>query len=264
MTGRNDPEDTREPVRRRINLQRFWLVIVGVLGGGVCLVVLSALMAPERQSDIWFELAKSGAQVVVLALATGVVAAMLRDRDALREDQRRHQAYLLAFLDQNEATYDHVKAARRLLRTFGFDAPTTMTLTAEQATGFRVQMALLNEAELTFETQARKVAAMPGQWGGQGASLTTELTRLYQYLHAVLLEWQTDPTVFAAGGDTSAMQGWPNFRRFVGYDEASVRAFEEGVVGRMMAIEMLIGAADRPPVPGILRRGGDSPAAAPH
>ena len=145
--------------------------------------------------------------IVVLALATGVVGAMLRDRDALREDHRRHQAYLLAFLEQLEATYHQVKPARRLLRTFGFDSPTTLILTAEQATGFRAQMALLNEAELTFETHARKVAAMPGPWGAEWTSLTTELTGLYQYLHRLLTEWQTDPTVSLAGGDTSPMQG---------------------------------------------------------
>ena len=149
-------------------MQRYWLIIVSVLAGAVGMILISAIMAPERQDDIWVELAKSGATVVVVALATGVVGAMLRDRDALREDERRQQAYLLGFLEQIEASYGHVKSARRLLRTFGFDSPTTLTLTAEQATGFRAQMALLNEAELAFETHARKVAAMPGPWGQLG------------------------------------------------------------------------------------------------
>ena len=246
MTGRNDPGSASPPTGRRVRVQRYLLVIVAVLAGAVCMILLSALMAPERQDDIWVELAKSAATILSLALATGVVGAMLRDRDALREDQRRQQAYLLGFLEQIEATYGQVKSARRMLRTFGFDSPTTQTLTAEQATGFRAQMALLNEAELAFETQARKVTAMPGTWGAAGAPLTTELTRLYQYLHRVLTEWQTDPTVFVAGGDTSAMKGWSNFCLFVGYDEVSIRAFEESVTGRMLAIELLIGAADKP------------------
>ncbi len=82
-----------------------------------------------------------------------------------------------------------------------------------------------------------------------------ELTRLYQYLHSVLMEWETDPNVFAAGGDTSAMQRWSNFRRFVGYDEVSVQAFHEGVTERMIAIEVLIRAADRPAPRAYLRRG---------
>ena len=134
----------------------------------MCVIILSAIMVPERQSDIWVEMARNGARVIALALATGVVGAMLHDRDALREDQRRQQAYLLDFLGQLEGAYDQVKSARRLLRTFGFDSPTTLTLTAEQVTGFRAQMALLNEAELTFETYSRKVAAVPGPWGSVG------------------------------------------------------------------------------------------------
>ena len=231
------------------------VLIVAVLAGAVGTIVFSAIMAPERQDDIWVELAKSAATIVALALATGVVGAMLRDRDALREDQRRQQAYLLGFLEQIEATYGQVKSARRLLRTFGFDSPMTLTLTTEQATGFRAQMALLNEAELTFETHTRKVAAMPGPWGAAGTPLTTELTRLYQYLHGVLMEWQTDPTVFVPGGDTSAMQGWSNFRRFVGYDEVSVGAFDEGVTERMLAIELLVGAAGTPGPEAQLRAG---------
>ena len=246
MAGQSDLGGASPRSGRRFGVQRFWLIIGAVLAGAVCVIMFSANMAPDRQDDIWVELAKGAVTIVALSLATGVVGAMLRDRDALREDQRRQQAYLLGFLEQIEATYGQVKSARRLLRTFGFDLPTTQTLTAEQATGFRAQMALLNEAELAFETHARKVTAMPGPWGAAGTPLATELTRLYQYLHGVLMEWQTDPTVFVAGGDTSAMQGWSQFRLFVGYDEVSVRAFDEGVTERMLAIELLIGAADKP------------------
>jgi hypothetical protein len=239
-----------------MGVQRFWLVIASVLAGAVLLVLLSAIMAPERQHDIWVELAKSGAQIVVLVLATGVVGAMLRDRDAVREQQRRQEAYLLAFLEQIETTYGQVKTARRMLRTMGFDAGDTITLTAEQATGFRVQMALLNEAELSFETYARKVAVMPGIWAAEGALMAAELTALYQYLHGVLTEWQMDPTVLAAGGDTSAMHGWQNFRAFLGYDDASVQAFTTGVADRLIAIESLIRAADKPALRPIMNRRG--------
>jgi hypothetical protein len=51
------------------------------------------------------------------------------------------------------------------------------------------------------------------------------------------------------------MQGWSNFRLFVGYDEVSVRAFDEGVTDRMLAIELLIGAADKPAPHALLRAG---------
>jgi len=254
MTARRGVGVADPGSRRRMHVQPFWVVIAAVLAGAVGMVVLSALMAPERQHDIWVEMAKSSAQIVVLVLSTGVVAAMLRDRDALREEQRRRRESLVASFEQLEVTYDQVKTARRLLRTFGFDSPATMTLTAEQATGFRVQMALLNEAELTFERHARKVAAMPGFWGAECTPLTTELTSLYQYLHGVLMEWQTDPTVFVAGGNTAEMQGWQHFRRFVGYDEASVKSFDVGVADRMLTIELLIRAAEKPATRPLLRR----------
>ena len=68
------------------------------------------------------------------------------------------------------------------------------------------------------------------------------------------MEWETDSTVFAAGSDTSAMQRWSKFRRFVGYDEVSVQAFDEGVTERMIAIELLIRAADGPAPRAYLRR----------
>jgi hypothetical protein len=234
------------PARRTRHIPPFWVVIAVVIAGAIAMVLLAAAMAPQRQHDIWVEIAKSGAQVVVLVLATGVVAAMLRDRDALREERRRQQERLLAFLDQVETTYGQVRTARRFLRTYGFDSTAQMVLSAEQTTGFRTQLALLNEAQLTFEVQSRVVAALPGLWGARRASLTGELAMMSDYLRAVIREWETDPTVVVVGGDASAIQGWPAFKRFVGYDEAAVGSFQAGIVDRMLAIEGLVREADRP------------------
>jgi len=254
MTGQPGSNGAGRPPRRRTRTQRPWVIIALVLGGAVTMVMLAALMAPDRRQDIWVEAAKSGLQIMTLALATGVVGAMLRDRDALREEQRRHEASLLAFLEEIEATFAQVKTARRMLRTFGFDSPAAMTLTPDQAMGFRTQMALLNEAELTFEIHARKVMAIPGLWRDRAEPLASELTLVYSYLHGVLLEWQHDPTVFQAGQDTSAMSAWPRFRRFVGYDAESTAEFEAGVSDRMFTIGVLIREADAPPPPSLLSR----------
>jgi len=248
----DDTTPVRARRRHRVRIQRYWLVIGLVLGGAVSVVALAALMAPERQHDIWVEMAKSSLQIMALALATGVVGAMLRDRDAAREEQRRHQASLLSFLDDIEATYSQVKSARRMLRTFGFDSPAVWTISAEQAQGFRTQMALLNEAELAFESHARKVAMLPGSWGDHAAPLVTELTRVYEYLRGVLSEWQRDPTVLQAGEETAAIAGWPNFRGFVGYDDEATRAFEGSVAQRMLTIGMLVRDAELPPPPPLL------------
>jgi len=254
MSGQTGTSDAQRPPSDRFGTRRPWLVIGLVLTGAVGMIVFAAVMAPDRRQDIWVEMAKSGLQIMALALTTGVVGAMLRDRDAQREEQRRHQAALLAFLEEVEATYTQVKSARRMLRTFGFDSPATMVLTPEQATGFRTQMALLNEAELAFETHARKVRVLPGPWGEHSEQLVEELTRLFAHLHEVLAEWQSDPTVFQAGEDTSAMAGWPHFRRFVGYDEEATSAFAAGVSDRMLTIGMLVQQADVPPPPSIISR----------
>jgi len=230
---------TRVHDRRSV---RAWLIIAAVLGGAVALVLLGFWMVPERQSDIWVEIVKSSAQVIVLALAVGVVGAVLRDRDAAREEVRRRQQFLAAFVDEIEAAYDSVKTARRLLRAYGFDTPTNVSVSVEQVVGLRTQMALLNEAELAFETHARKIRAVPGPYGDIAAELVQELTSIHRYLNAVLHEWFSDTTVIATGSTTVALSGWTAFHAFVGYDEDAISAFTDGLVSHVVAVEALAGA----------------------
>ncbi len=233
--------ETRDLVQQRRTV-RAGVVIAAVLIGAVGMVLLGAAMVPERQSDIWVEIVKSSTSIVVLALAGGVVGAVLRDRDAAREDVRRREAFLAVFLDDVEAAYDNVKTARRLLRTYGFDTPTDLVVNTDQVLGLRTQMALLNEAELAFETHARKIEAMPGPFGSKGAELVRELASIHRYLDAVLHEWQTDPSVIIAGGTTIALSGWTSFHGFVGYDHDAIAAFTDGVANHVIAVEVLAGA----------------------
>jgi hypothetical protein len=215
-------------------------VVTLVLGGAFAVVVMGAVMAPDRRHDIWVELVSRAAQLIVLALAGGVVGAVIHDRDAAREDARRRQAFLLDFVGQVEAAYGMVKTARRFVRTYGFDAPRDTRITPEQAEGLRTQLAMLNEAELQFETLARKVIAVPGPFGATQAALAEELAGVHGYLNGVLREWQSDPTVVVPGGTSRAVAGWPRFAAFVGYDEAAERSFREGVADRIIAIELLV------------------------
>src|SRR3954470_18023503 len=94
---------------------------------------------------------------MVLAVSGGVVAAVLRDRDAARDARLRRRQRLIAQLEQTQASYVQLKAARRLLRTLGFDAPTDRKLTPQQVMGFQTQIALLNEAQLTFEGDTHRI-----------------------------------------------------------------------------------------------------------
>ena len=129
------------------------------------MALLGAFMAPERHSDMWVELVKSSIQIIVLAVAGGVVGAVLRDRDAARDAEIRRRAYFLAFLDQIDVSYGQVKSVRRMLRTYGFGQPREGGLTPQQVVGFRTQMAHLNDAEVAYEMHARKVAALAGRFG---------------------------------------------------------------------------------------------------
>ena len=175
---------------RRTRLERAWLVIAIVLIGAVAIVVVGFLMASDRQGDIWVEIVSRASQLIVLALAGGVVGAVIHDRDAAREDVRRRQAFLLAFVGEVEAAFTQVKTSRRQLRTHGFDAPRDSRLTREQVEGFRTQMALLNDAELQFETLARRVNAVPAQFGSVAPTVVAELTAIHTYLNEVLRDWQ--------------------------------------------------------------------------
>ncbi len=232
------------PPRPRI--ERAWIIIGAVLLAAVLMALLGAIMAPERHSDMWVELVKSSIQIIVLAVAGGVVGAVLRDRDAAREDGRRRRAYLLAFLDEIEVTYGQVKSVRRMLRTYGFGQPRDGGLTPQQVVGFRTQMAHLNEAQLTYEMHARKVAALAGRFGASSERLEQDLGHIQGYLASVLREWQADPSVISNGADAAVTRRWEHFTGFVDYEEAATGTFREGVADPMVSIELILGDIGAP------------------
>ena len=238
--------DMRTTLRR----ERAWIVVGVIVVGAIVLLITAVAMADERATDIWVNLADSAAQIVVLALAGGVVGAVLRDRDARREDNRRRQASLLAFANQVELAFNEIKAARRILRTFGFDAPAGRILTREQATGFRAQMAQLNDTELSVEMYGRVVEAQRSLFEPNAESLKQELAGVSRFLRRVLLEWETDSTVVGPGADASALVGWKHFGEFVGYDDESSQVFRVGIAEPLTRIELLLMSSASPPEAG--------------
>lgn len=221
-------------------MELAWIVIAAVLLGALGIIVLGAVMAPQRQHDMWVELVSRASQLIVLALAGGVVGAVIHDRDAAREDERRRQAFLLGFVDEVETAYGQVKTARRMLRTHGFDTPRQARLTPEQVTGYRTQLALLNEAELEFETLARRVEAVPRPFGDVHGRIALELRAMHGYLNGILKDWQSDPNAVVEGGTTVALADRASFSAFVGYGDAAEASFREGVTAHVEAIERLI------------------------
>ncbi len=229
--------------RHRPRIERAWIVIGVVLLGAVALAVFGAIQVPERRADVWFEVFVGAVRLVVLAVTGGVVAAVLRDRDAVREEARRRQAVAAAFLERIQDTFGQVKSARRMLRTHGFGDTDAHVLTDEQVAGFRTEMALLNDAELAFEMYARRVAIMPGPYGTTREELVAAMTRIHESLRGILGEWQRDPAAIATGRDTLATREWPRFGRFVGYDDEAIADFRANLADPMVTIEVLIGAA---------------------
>ena len=234
-------------MRTTLRRQRPWIIVGVIVVGAIALVIIAAVMAPERSSDIWVSLADKAAQIVVLALAGGVVGAVLRDREARREDARRKRESLLAFANQVDLAFNEIKSARRILRTFGFDAPAGLVLTHEQATGFRAQMAQLNDTELSVEMYGRVVEARPSLFEPNTELLKQELARVSEYLRRVLLEWETDSTVVGPFADASALIGWKHFGEFVGYDDESSRAFRTSIAEPLTRIELLLMSSASPP-----------------
>jgi hypothetical protein len=233
-------------MRTTLHRQRAWIIVGIIIVGALALLITAALMAPERSSDIWVNLAGSAAQIVVLALAGGVVGAVLRDRDVRREEARRKRQSLLEFANQVELAFNEIKAARRILRTFGFDAPAGLVLTYEQATGFRAQMAQLNDTQLSVEMYGRVVEVRRSLFDPNTESLKQELAGVSRFLRRVLLEWETDSTVVARGADASALVGWKHFGEFVGYDDESSQAFSAGIAEPLTRIELLLTSSASP------------------
>ena len=226
----------------RWQFDRAWVVIGLVLIGALGVMLLGALMAPERQDDMWVNIVGRSAQLIALALAGGVVGAVIHDRDAAREAVQRRNASLRAFLDEVEAAFAATKTSRRMLRTLGFDGQRDARLTPEQVQGFRAQMALLNDAELQFEGLARKAATLRGPLGEWAEDTAARLAAVHEYLNAVIREWEAGSDAIVVEGTTSALLEWPRFTAFVGYDDEAAYSFRQGVAEVILAIELQVGS----------------------
>ena len=238
-------EDQSRPKARRALFRRedrVFFIVGGIIVAGVAVVLTAALMAPGRQGDIWVEIAKSTMYLVALAVAGGVVSAVVRDRDAVREERLRLRQQRLAFLDGLDDSYSQVKAARRLLRTLGFVTASSVPLDDDEVVGFRTQMATLSEMQLAFEMAVHQVR--PPIFGATTDDLRRELTEIGRYLRLVVRDWEADPVAIATGRDSSALDRWPHLMEFTAYDDESAETFTLGVADRMSRIENMVHAID--------------------
>jgi hypothetical protein len=202
-----------------------------VLSFGLALVVLSTILAPTKRPDIWFEAGKAGLQLAIVAVIGGIAAAVLRYFDAMREDRRRFADYLLTLLRQVVSAYNQVKAARRILRAFGFSAPMAPTLRPEQVTEFLAQMKALNQAQLSLELIAREMRSHPAFQSVP--TLCTAVETAEKYVGQVLDDWEKNGAALLAG-DSSVALKLSNLQSFL---DDSDRSFEAGAATPMDLVE---------------------------
>src|SRR3954467_8551433 len=101
-------------------------------------------------------------------------------------------------------------------------------------------MALLNEAQLTFEGDTHRIPFRRPDLGPISEELQRQLAGIAAYIRRVLFEFESDPTLLVSGGDSLALASCTRYLRFVQYDNESVRDFTTEVVIRMTRIDQLV------------------------
>ncbi len=106
----------------RSTVQRA-LIVAGLLVLAAVLFVTALLVAPSSkraQDQFQLEVAKAFVQLAVIAVLGGLVAALLRYVESLREENRRLYDYWASLFREVVTAYNGIKAVRRTLRAWGF------------------------------------------------------------------------------------------------------------------------------------------------
>jgi len=173
-----------------------WLAVA--VGFGIGLVVLGAVMSPDRE-DLWLDAAKAGIQLVVAGIVGGALNAAWKVAEERRADQRKtieaglqekreiHERQLAMFV-KIVAAYNGVKAVRRTLKSLGLKYPEG-TLDSTQVAGFHAQMSRLNELQLVFEAMTRELGETD-LFKPDTAPIAKELEAIADYLNNALSIWE--------------------------------------------------------------------------
>ena len=152
------------------------------LSVGLGLIALGLSKSGNQLDQIWYDLAKSGIQLVVISVIGGGVTAALKYLDTVRDEQRRLNEYRLSVLRTVTHSYNKLKAVRRELRALGLRSVRAEGLSSEQAGKFHVLMSSLNEAQLALEHISRELHAYPKMFSEQ-ETLQESLQIVREYMH---------------------------------------------------------------------------------
>ncbi len=196
-------------IRTRLKSTRAWIWIAVVLILGAAIAVALVLWArshlpSEKRPDLWFEVAKAGVQLGVVAVLGGLVALALRSVDAAREDRRSVREYRLSILHDLLDAYNGIKTARRTLRAFGLQMPQSGSLSAGQIAEYRSQSRSLMEIQLSLEKIVRELETRPDLFRASDG-LRDALDDAETYVHDLGKEWEENGVWLKEGADAARL-----------------------------------------------------------
>jgi len=202
------------------------IVIVAVTLG-ICLAGilfwLGLRNAPQKRDEIWFEVAKAGLQLGVVAIIGAGIAASLKRLEVARDNRRQLSDHRLGILRRVVTSYNRIKAVRRILRAHGFRSPDVGDLTAEQVSVFESQLQRLNEEQLTLEATYREIEAQPTVFANS-ACIQSTLKTVEEYLHGVI-GWEAYGAEVVAHAPANVLNKMSHLQAFL---DSSKLGFKSG------------------------------------
>jgi len=145
-----------------------------------------------RRDELWLEVAKAGVQLVAVVLIGGAVSAAWKYSEQARDARQEQRERQLAVFSQIVASYNEVKAIRRILRSLGL-RDQTGSLDDRQVSGFSEQMLSLNMVQLAFEALGRELGETD-LFDGDTAFIVAQLGTIAKFLGDVVTIWENTMT----------------------------------------------------------------------
>jgi hypothetical protein len=206
-------------------------------------LVVSGMRMSNQPQQIWLEFAKAGLQLGILSVIGGGVAVALRKLESLREEQRALTEYRLRVLCDITTSYNQIKAARRILRAFGFRPSTPRQLSPDEVVEFRAQMKSLNQAQLAMESLKREVKVRANDFCND-QELYGALEKVEHYIGHVIKDWEDNGVSVVAGAKTAVVTSMENLHAFLGphnFLGPHKESFEENAAKPMELLQCRIG-----------------------
>lgn len=213
------------------------LIVVGLLLLAAVLLVTALLVAPSSkraQEQFQLEVAKAFVQLAVIAVLGGLVAALLRYVESLREENRRLHDYWASLFREVVTAYNGIKAVRRSLRAWGFKSSSADYLSAEQVEQFRLQMNSLLTNQLSLESIGRELRTSPA---ADAQHARHAIRTVEKYVHDIIRDWEDHGRKITEGVPSSQLNDLQHLRSFL---EPATQGFKRNATEPMELLEQFI------------------------